>query len=157
MEILLEERAEINFVEWIFLFFRRDRSLFNGRGGGDAVALFFAPADIVNQRNGIFQLFENRILHHFRIDHVLKLDLVERKDRNHLNKARSQDLPLRQFDVQFVLQHYHAISSTLLTLSFLRNLPMKLRPAALANRGMRNSMPQVPVSKQIHIPATLQL
>ena len=60
-------------------------------------------SDFVEQRNRIFQFFENRILDHLRVDHVLELKLVEREDRDHLHQARGQDLALRELQVQFGL------------------------------------------------------
>ena len=47
------------------------------------------------KRNGIFELFENRVLDHLGVDHVLELKLVEREDRDHLHQARGEDLALR--------------------------------------------------------------
>ena len=96
IEIVLEERAEIDLFEWIFLL--------NISGGGGAffdrrvIAFLFASIHVVDQGNGLFQFFENRVLHHFGRDHVPKLKLVEREDADHLDKARGQDLSLRDFE-----------------------------------------------------------
>ena len=54
--------------------------------------------------NRVFEFFENGILNHLGVDHVLELKLVEREDGDHLNQARGQDLALRKLDAQFVLQ-----------------------------------------------------
>src|SRR5579883_1611884 len=116
IQIVLEERAKIDLVERIFLFFGGEGSFFGGGGRSGAVACFLAAAHFVDEGNGIFQFFENRVLHHLGVDHVLELDLVERKDRNHLDQARGEDLALRQLDVQFVLQHHHGACWFLLTL-----------------------------------------
>ena len=97
-------------------FLRPGRALLPRSPRNYPVALFLAPANFIDQRNRILQFFQNRILHHFRIDHVLKLDFVEREDRHHLHEARGQNLPLRQLDVQLVLQHYHTRFNLLLTL-----------------------------------------
>src|ERR1700733_10176323 len=96
IQIILEERAKINFLEGIFLF-RRDRSFFS-RSFGRAVAVFLFAADFVDQRDGLFELLENGILHHLGVDHVLELEFIEREDRDHLNQARGKDLALREFD-----------------------------------------------------------
>ena len=103
VEIILEERAEIDLFEGIFLFDGGDGIFFVGGGSGAlAVLLFFA--DFVEQGNGVFQFFENRILDHLGIDHVLELKLVEREDGDHLHQARSKDLALGEFYAEFVLQ-----------------------------------------------------
>src|SRR5690242_2664767 len=94
VEIVLEERPKIDFFKWILLLNSRDGILF-GSGGGRALAVLFLLADLVEKRNRIFQLFENRVLHHLRIDHVLELELVKRKHGHHLHKPRREDLPLR--------------------------------------------------------------
>ena len=52
---------------------------------------------IVEERNGIFEFFEDGVLHHLGIDHVLELDLVERKHTDHLHQARGEDLALGDF------------------------------------------------------------
>jgi hypothetical protein len=58
------------------------------------VAVFFFAADFVDQRDGFFELFENRILDHLGVDHVLELKLVEREDGDHLDQTRGKDLAL---------------------------------------------------------------
>ena len=102
IEIVLKERAEINLFEGIFLFCRGDGIFFVG-GGSGALAVFFFFADFVEQRNGVFELLENRILDHLRVDHVLELKLVEREDGDHLHQARGEDLALRELYAEFVL------------------------------------------------------
>ena len=59
-----------------------------------AVAVFFFAADFVDQRDGLFELFENRVLDHLGVDHVLEFELVEREDGDHLHQARGEDLAL---------------------------------------------------------------
>ena len=85
-------------------------SFFGGSLGGGAVAVFVFTAYFVDERNGFFELFENRVLDHLGIDHVLELKFIEREDGDHLHQARGEDLPLREFDAQFVLQQHHKIS-----------------------------------------------
>ena len=102
IEIVLEERAEIDLFERIFLFDGGDGIFFVG-GGSGAFAVFFFLADFVEQRNRVFQFFENRVLDHLSIDHVLELKLVEREDRDHLHQARGKDLALRELNAEFVL------------------------------------------------------
>ncbi len=116
IEILLEERAKIDFFEGILLFFGRDGIFFRRGHRSHAVAFFFLPTDIVEQGDGVFQFFENRILDHLGVDHVLELKLVEREHGDHLDEARRQNLPLRQLDVQFVLKKNHTIACSFLTL-----------------------------------------
>src|SRR5437867_8342766 len=82
IEVILKKRAEINFLEGVFLVLRSSRGFFSRRG---TFALFLPTADIIYQRNGIFQLLEDRVLHHLGSDHVLELKLVERKHADHLH------------------------------------------------------------------------
>jgi len=86
--------------EGVFLIGSRSGTLF---GCGSALAFFLAAANVVNQRNRVFELLENRILDHLGIDHVLELELVEREHADHLHQARGKDLPLRDLETQFVL------------------------------------------------------
>jgi len=110
IEILLKERAKIDLVEGVFLFRGGERRFFLLRGGGGgAIALFLAAAHVIEQRNRVLEFFEDRVLDHFGRNHVLKLELVQREHGDHLDKARRQDLPLRQSDVQLVLQQHHTI------------------------------------------------
>ena len=97
IQIVLEERAKIDLFERIFLLIRNGRgTLFRGgRLGGQAVAFFLLASDIVEHRNGVFQLFQHRVFDHLGIDHVLELELVEREYGHHLHEARRQNLPLR--------------------------------------------------------------
>src|SRR5208283_2003542 len=103
IEIVLEERAEINLFERIFLFDSSDRVFFVA-GGSGALAVLFFLADFVEQRNSVLELFEDRVLDHLGVDHVLELQLVERKDGNHLHQAGREDLALRKLNAEFVLQ-----------------------------------------------------
>ena len=64
-------------------------------GSGSPFPVFLFLAYFVEQGNGIFKLFENRVLDHLSVDHVLELKLVEREDGDHLHQSRSQDLALR--------------------------------------------------------------
>src|SRR5512133_2416987 len=100
VQILLEKGTKVDLFEGIFLFRGSDWTLFGGR----TLALFLPASDVVDERNRIFQLFQNRVLHHLAIDHVLELKLVERKDADHLHEARRKYLPLRYFEAQSVLQ-----------------------------------------------------
>ena len=104
IEIIFEKRAEINLFEGIFLVLGSGRSLFGTRL---AFTLFFAAANIVNQRNRIFQFFKNGVLHHLGGDHVFELKFIERKDANHLHQARGKDLALRDFEVKPWLKKNH--------------------------------------------------
>ena len=107
IQIILEERAKIYLLERILLLIRDCRTLFRGRLGGQPVAFFLLASDIIEQRNGIFQLFEHRVLDHLGIDHVLELELVEREHGDHLHETRRQNLSLGQLDVQLVLKKHH--------------------------------------------------
>ncbi len=100
IEIFLKERAKINFFEGIFLFFRGNRVFF----GRDPFAIFFLAGGVIEQGNGVFQLLQNRILHHLGGDHVAQLKLVEREHADHLHEARREDLPLRDFQMELGLE-----------------------------------------------------
>ena len=102
IEIILKERTEIDLFEGIFLFDGAD-GIFVVVGDCGAFAVFFFLADFVEQRNGLFQFFEDRILDHLSVDHVLELKLVEREDGDHLHQARGEDLALRESYAKFVL------------------------------------------------------
>src|SRR5438309_2670349 len=106
IEVVLEERTEIDFFEWIFLLGSGGGIFFVGSGSG-ALAIFFFFADLVKQRNRVFELLQHRILNHLRIDHVLQLKLVERKNRDHLHQARGKNLALRELYVKPVLKKNH--------------------------------------------------
>ncbi len=107
IEILLEERAEVDLLEGVLLFGRRDGIFFRGGLGGNAVALFFLAPNVVQHGDGVFQFLKDRVLDHLGVDHVLELKLVEREHRDHLHEARRKDLPLRKLYVQFVLKKNH--------------------------------------------------
>ena len=63
--------------------------------------------DFIQHRNGLVNLFQNRVLHHLRIDHLLQLELVERQNAHHLHQAWSQDLALRDFQAHSGLEQRH--------------------------------------------------
>src|SRR6266566_449444 len=93
IKVIFKERAEVDLFKGIFLVSRR-RCFF---GRGQTLTLFFTAANIVDQRNRVFELFQYWILDHFLINHVLQLKLIERKDADHLHEAGREDLPLRDF------------------------------------------------------------
>jgi len=95
IKIVLEERAEIDLLEGVLFLIRDRRRIIRGGFGRQPVALFLLAADIVKQGNGIFELFQNRVLDHLGVDHVPELELVEREHRHHLHQTRRQNLPLR--------------------------------------------------------------
>src|ERR1700721_1517702 len=64
IEVVLEERAEVDLCEGIFLLCRSGGIFFVGRRGG-AVAVFFFFSNFVELRNGIFPPFGNGVLAHF--------------------------------------------------------------------------------------------
>ncbi len=99
IKVFLEERAEIDLFKGVFLLDCSDGVFF----GRSTFAIFFAPSSVIQQRNRLFQLFEHWILHHFGRDHVPQLELIERQDTDHLHQARSQDLPLRNLQMQLGL------------------------------------------------------
>ena len=92
IEIIFEKRAEINLFEGIFLVLGSSRSFFRARL---ALPLFFAASNVVNQGNGIFEFLKDGVLHHLGRDHIFELELIERKDADHLHQARGQNLLLR--------------------------------------------------------------
>ena len=94
VEIVLKERSEVDFLKGIFLF-GGDRGLFRGSLSSGAVAVFLLAAYFVDERDGFFELFENRVLDHLGVDHVFELKLIEREDRDHLHQTRGKDLALR--------------------------------------------------------------
>src|SRR3954451_11072478 len=97
VEVVLEKRSEIDLFEGIFLLRSGDRILFSG-GGSGALAVFFLLANLVEKRNGILEFLENGILDHLAIDHVLKLELIECEDGDHLHETRSKHLALRELN-----------------------------------------------------------
>src|ERR1700756_2116082 len=114
IKIVLEEGTEIDLFEGILLF-DGGNGIFFGGGGSGAFAVFLFFADLVEQRNRVFELFEDRVLDHLSIDHVLELKLVEREDRDHLHQARGKNLALRELYAEFVLQQNHEFGRFALT------------------------------------------
>ena len=94
IEVILEERAKVDFFKGVFLFDRGNRILF-WRCRCRAFAVFLFLAHLIKQRDSIFEFLENRVLDHLGVDHVLELKLVERKNRHHLHQPRGEDLALR--------------------------------------------------------------
>ncbi len=98
IKVILKERPEVDLFKWVFLVCR------HFLGSSHPFALLFATANVVNQRNSIFQFLKYRILDHLLIDHVFKLKFVERKNADHLHESRRKDLSLRDSEVKFGLQ-----------------------------------------------------
>ena len=63
--------------------------------------------DLIQHWNGLINLFQNWVLNHLGIDHLLQLELVERKNAHHLHQTRSQDLALRDFQAHSGLEQRH--------------------------------------------------
>jgi hypothetical protein len=102
VEIILKVGTEINLVEWVFFFPRLfARNLFNR-----TVAVAFLPMQFVNGRRGFLKLFQNGVLDHLRVDHVLQLELVQREHADHLNQPGRKHLALGDLEVQFWLKQH---------------------------------------------------
>jgi len=59
--------------------------------------------------DAIERFLEHRVLGDFLRDHVLQLEAVQLKDRHHLDESRSQDLLLRDFQLQSGRKHRHSV------------------------------------------------
>ena len=103
VEVLPEERTEIEFIKWVGCGSFRNffRFLFEERFVGVAVG-----GDAI-----LGQLFQNRIRHDLLIDHLSKLETVQRQHADHLDEARRQNLLLRQPEMQFGCEPVHGVSS----------------------------------------------
>ena len=97
VEILLEVRAKIDLVEDVFLGWR-------GRFLCRSLQPLLAACNLIQHRNCFVNLFQDGIFHQFRIDHLLELELVQRKNTHHLHQARRQHLTLGHLQTQFWLQ-----------------------------------------------------
>ena len=56
--------------------------------------LLLLARHLVQHGNRFVNLFQDGIFHHLGIDHLLQLELIERKNAHHLHQARRQDLAL---------------------------------------------------------------
>ena len=128
IEIFLEKRAEVDFLEGIFLLGEIGIGLFGSCRLGLPVALFFVTRHIVDQRYGRIQFLEDRVLDHLGVDHVLELNLIESQNADHLHQTRCEDLLLADLKTELVLKKYHCDP-----------LPLTFRRAS--NPGMRRQMP----------------
>ena len=97
VEILLEVRAKIDLVEDVLLSWR-------GRFLSGPLQPLLAACNLIQHRNCFVNLFKDRIFHHLGIDHLLELELVQRKYAHHLHQARRQHLTLGHLQTQFWLQ-----------------------------------------------------
>src|SRR6266850_5578325 len=93
IEILIEEGADVEFVKGIRFRLLRDFFGFCLQEGFVAV--------VVGLR-GLFALFfQDRVGNHLLVDHLAQLKAIEREHADHLNEARSQNLLLRNLQIQF--------------------------------------------------------
>ena len=99
VEIILEVRAEVDLGEDVL---RRSRGLLH-----TSFQLLLAAGDLIQHRNGFIDLLQDGIFHHLGIDHLLQFHLIQCKNAHHLHQARSEDLSLRDFQVQSWLQQRH--------------------------------------------------
>ncbi len=105
IKVVLKVRPEINLVERILGFGRglRRSSLHTLH----VQILLLSARHLIQHRNRFVNLFQDGVFHHLGIDHLLQLELVERKNAHHLHQARRQDLALCHLQVQFGLQQRH--------------------------------------------------
>ncbi len=105
IQVIAEERPEIDLIEGIFLLgLRAGFVLLLDVFCVLALVSFFTSGDFIQQWNGGIQLLQHGVLHHFRVDHLLELQLVEREHAHHLDQPWSENLLLRDPQVQFVLE-----------------------------------------------------
>ena len=93
IEILIEKGANVEFVEVIRL------GLLGNFFGFVFEEIFVGV--IVGLRGLFALLFENRIGDHLLIDHLAKLETIEREHAHHLHQAGRQNLALRNLQIQF--------------------------------------------------------
>ena len=93
IEILIEEGADIEFVEGI-----RFRLLGNFFGFGFEEGFVGV---VVGLRRLFALLFEDGIGDHLLVDHLAQLETIEREDAHHLDQTRRQNLLLRHLQIQF--------------------------------------------------------
>ena len=105
VQIVLEVGAEVDLREGIFFLFGcldGGRDLFHR-----ALSLGLASLHVVEQGNALLNLFEDRVLRHLRLDHLLQLKLIQRQHADHLHEARGQYLALSHFEAQLGLEKRH--------------------------------------------------
>ena len=86
IKIVLEVGAKVNFTEHVL-----------GRCGrflDAALQDLLTARNLIQHWNRLVNLFQDGIFNHLGIDHLLELELVERKHAHHLHQAWSQDLAL---------------------------------------------------------------
>ena len=93
IEILIEEGADVEFVEVIGL------GLFGNFFGFGFQEIFVGV--IVGLRRLFALLFENGVRDHLLIDHLAKLETIEREHAHHLHQAWRQNLTLRHLEIEF--------------------------------------------------------
>ena len=100
VQVILEVRSEVDLVKRILNW---GRGLFNDALLNSALLIalnaFLAARNLIQHRNRLVNLLQDGIFHHLGIDHLLQLEIVERKHAHHLHQSRSQNLALRQLDV----------------------------------------------------------
>ena len=64
-----------------------------------AFPLGLASRQFLNGDCRLLNFFQHRILHHLGVDHLLKLELVQRQHADHLHQSGCQHLALRDFEI----------------------------------------------------------
>ena len=93
IEILIEEGADVEFVEGIGLGLLGNFFGFGFQEGFVAV--------VVGLRRLFALLFQDGIRDHLLVDHLAELEAIEREHAHHLHQARRQNLPLRHLEIEF--------------------------------------------------------
>src|SRR5208337_3726935 len=94
VKVVVEKRPEIDLLERILMVAVSGDVLRRGRSA------FRLLVDFIDGRNVLRDLFQNRVGNHLPVNHLPQLELIERKNADHLHKARRQDLLLRHLEVQ---------------------------------------------------------
>ncbi len=133
VQVVLEVRPEVDFLERIL-----GRSRRFGWGGAIRPVQFhpfltfltLLPArDLIQHWNRFVNLFKDGIFNHLGIDHLLQLELIQRKHADHLHQPRGQYLALRHLERKSGLQEWHAFSDSPFETA-LSVIARQLRPAA---------------------------
>ena len=112
VQVILKVRAEVDFLERVLGWGRRlgHGAIVRPIHKLNALHPFLAllpPRNLVQHGNSLVNLFQDRVFHHLGIDHLLQLELVERKHGDHLHQARGKDLALRYLERHSWLQQRH--------------------------------------------------
>src|SRR5580698_7634441 len=106
VEIVLKVAAEVDLVEGVFFY----ASGLSGNLFCRTLPVAFESCALIERDDGLFELFENRVLDHLGVDHLPELELIEGKHTDHLHKTRGENLALRDFQIKLRLQQHVCLS-----------------------------------------------